>query len=94
MEPVYISHSIDEPPKLFFWSIDEAMPFFVALAVGIITGRLLPMIILGVVVSRVSGGFLARASEKYFMHLCYWKFGVTFGGGTFVPESFDREFIV
>lgn len=40
MEPVYISHSIDEPPKLFFWSIDEAMPFFVALAVGIITGRL------------------------------------------------------
>ena len=81
MEPVYISHSIDEPPKLFFWSIDEAM-------------RLLPMIILGVVVSRVYGGFLARASEKYFMHLCYWKFGVTFGGGTFVPESFDREFIV
>lgn len=58
------------------------MPFFVALAVGIITGRLLPMIILGVVVSRVYGGFLARASEKYFMHLCYWKFGVTFGGGT------------
>jgi conjugal transfer pilus assembly protein TraL len=40
------------------------------------------MIILGVVVSRVYGGFLARASEKYFMHLCYWKFGVTFGGGT------------
>ncbi|MDX7506598.1 type IV conjugative transfer system protein TraL [Citrobacter freundii] len=74
--------------------MDEAMPFFVALAVGIITGRLLPMIILGVVVSRVYGGFLARASEKYFMHLCYWKFGVTFGGGTFVPESFDREFIV
>jgi conjugal transfer pilus assembly protein TraL len=35
MEPVYISHSIDEPPKLFFWSIDEAMPFSLLSRLGL-----------------------------------------------------------
>ncbi len=71
MEPVYISHSIDEP-KVIFGRLMKPCHFSLLSAVGIITGRLLPMIILGVVVSRVYGGFLA--SLRNILHLCYWKF--------------------
>lgn len=94
MEPVKISHSVDDPPKFFFWSIDEAMPFFVFLMVGIFTGRILTFAIIGVVITRYYGSFLQSASEKYFLHLCYWNFGVSFGKSTIVPNSFEREFVV
>lgn len=94
MEPIQISHSVDDPPKFFFWSIDEAMPFFVMLAVGIFTGRIMTFSLIGIVITRYYGSFLQRASEKYFLHLCYWNLGVSFGKSTIVPNSFEREFVV
>ncbi|EJV1664239.1 TPA: type IV conjugative transfer system protein TraL [Proteus mirabilis] len=93
-EPVHISHSVDDPPKFFFWSVDEAMPFFVFLGIGVFTGRIFTMSLIGIVITRFYGSFLQKASEKYFLHLCYWKFGVSFGKSTIVPNAFDREFIV
>ncbi|EGT5675169.1 type IV conjugative transfer system protein TraL [Cronobacter dublinensis subsp. dublinensis] len=94
MEPIVISHSVDDPPKFFFWSIDEAMPFFIMLMAGIFTGRILTFCLIGIVITRYYGSFLQRASEKYFLHLIYWNLGISFGKSTIVPNSFEREFIV
>ncbi|MDO7831693.1 type IV conjugative transfer system protein TraL [Providencia sp. CRE-138-0111] len=70
------------------------MPFFVFLGIGVFTGRIFTMSLIGIVITRFYGSFLQKASEKYFLHLCYWKFGVSVGKSTIVPNAFDREFIV
>lgn len=38
---VNISHSVDDPPKLFFWTVDELFPFMVMIGIGVFTGKLL-----------------------------------------------------
>ena len=93
-QEIRISHSVDDPPKFFFWGIDEAMPFFFFLACGIFTGRMFTFAVLGIVISKWYSSFLQKAADNYFMHLCYWSMGVSFGKSTIIPNAFDREFIV
>ncbi|WP_350441516.1 type IV conjugative transfer system protein TraL, partial [Proteus mirabilis] len=89
---VNISHSVDDPPKLFFWTVDELFPFMVMIGIGVFTGKLLTMIAVGVVLSKIYGRFLDKASDKYLAHLVYWRFGIGDNKITFIPDSFDREF--
>lgn len=91
---VEISHSVDAPPRMFFWTVDELFPFMVMLGVGVVTGRLILMVIIGLVLSKIYGRFLNKASDKYLAHLVYWRFGFGSHKVTFVPDSFDREFTI
>jgi len=85
-----IARYIDDPPQFFFWEIDEVVVFSTCFAIGIMSGLLTIMIVMGIgagfLLSRVKQG----RSDGFFLHVLYWRTGMGLKG---CPSSHIRSYV-
>ena len=72
MDEIEIPHYIDAQPQIFFWELDEFVPIFALMGVGIATDTLTPLIPLMFVFSNLFQKFKSSQMEGVLMHLVYW----------------------
>ena len=92
-ELIQLPHEVDGPPMLLFWTLDEILPVISMLFVGIVVGKLLPMLILGIIIMHFYQKLLNANPDGLAMHLMYWYCGITVGRKLTIPNPFSREFI-
>ncbi|EKT4478446.1 MULTISPECIES: type IV conjugative transfer system protein TraL [Pseudomonas] len=90
---IQLPHEVDGPPMLLFWTLDEILPVISMLFVGIVVGKLLPMLILGIIIMHFYQKLLNANPDGLAMHLMYWYCGITVGRKLTIPNPFSREFI-
>lgn len=72
-----ICRYLDEPPKLFFWEIDELTIMVLFIVFGIMSNAMISIGAIGVVIATVFGHFKQRQADGYLFHLLYYYGGAT-----------------
>lgn len=75
MNAVEIPTDLDAPKRILFWTIDQAIPFSVFFVGGMLAGKLLYGIAIGVAVSWVLDKYRNSRSDGLMQHFL-WYYGV------------------
>ena len=81
---------IDDPPQIFFWEIDEFVVFGACFSLGIMSGALTVLTVLGVFLAYLLSSVKAGRSDGFFLHILYWHVGMPLKG---CPPSHIRTYI-
>lgn len=90
-----IPKSIDDPPLLLLWRVDDLAPIVLTLVVGILTGSprtLFQLLLLGVLLVRLYTKFRERRPDGYALHFLYWH-GLLPLRGRATPNPFARRWL-
>lgn len=71
MSALRIPRSIDAPPMLLMWQVDDAAPFLLALVVGFFMGKVLVFSIVGLVASNLYMRFRDGRPDGFLWHALY-----------------------
>ncbi len=92
-EPIEIPKSIDDPPTILLWRIDDLVPIVVCLIIGIFMGRpatLFGMLLIGVLLVRLYSKYRERRPDGHALHALYWWGLIPLKGRT-TPNPFIRR---
>ena len=91
MTPIEFPQSIDEPPYVLLWRVDDiAMPA-IGVAVGIAVDHLWPGLAVGILLMIFYRRFREGRPEMYVLHALYW-FGFIPTRSYLMPNPFCRSF--
>ena len=93
--PLDIPTSIDDPPLLLLWPVDDLALIVLTLVVRILTGSprtLYQLLILGVLLVCLYTKFRERRPDGYALHLLYWH-GLRPLRGRTTPNPFARRWL-
>lgn len=82
----------DDPPRLFFWSIDEIVPASTMFVVGAMTGNILLYGVIGIALSMAVGRAKDYVQDGYAVHFLSW-YGVMPLKGRCVINPFIRRIL-
>lgn len=82
----------DEPPVFLLWSVDEAIPVGLGLALGILMEQLIVMTVLGLVASNFYKKYRDRHPDGYLLHAAYW-WGLVKGQGPSLVNPFQKRWL-
>lgn len=88
---VEIPRHVGGPPQFFFWELDEVIVFSFCLVIGIVIRQLTWMILIGLVITRLFGGWKANKLPGVLAHMAYW-YGLA-GLNKIFLRGDSREFI-
>jgi conjugal transfer pilus assembly protein TraL len=92
MEAVKIPRHADDPPHLLLWSMDEVVPIVAGITFGILVGKMLICMGIGVIFSQVYKRFRDNHTDGYLVHALYW-LGVPVSPSKHFPNPFIRRFL-
>lgn len=72
MEPIELPRGVDDTHQILFWSIDELLPMFALMAVGVLSDQLTLCLLLGVVAVRLLRKYRDNRPDGYLYHVLYW----------------------
>lgn len=67
-----IPRYIDSPKQLFFWEIDELIPLFASISLGIVMNFLTYSIIAGLILTKVVKKLKEGKIDGLMLHYLYW----------------------
>lgn len=73
MTPVKFPRSVDEPPFLFIWRLDDIAVFLLCLGVGLALDRVLVLTAMGVAFSWAYRRYRDRRPNLFLFHLIFWQ---------------------
>lgn len=85
-----IHRYIDDPPQFLIWDIDEVVIFSSFLGLGMMTGTLSTLFLVGFALSFVLKKVKQKGSDGMFMHILYWMGFFPMKG---CPPSYIRKYI-
>ena len=68
----YIPSHLDDPPRMFFWEIDQAIAAMVPLGLGLITGFLFTSLLLSIGAAILVGKIKAGRGRGVVSQAMYW----------------------
>jgi conjugal transfer pilus assembly protein TraL len=89
---VDIPRTIDEPPTVLLWTVDEAMPTLVGLLVGMALGNALIFTLAGVLATRFYRRYRDSRADGHLLHGLY-RLGVISNKSRAFAEPFALRFI-
>ncbi len=93
VEAFYIPSQLDEPERLLFWSLDEAMLMLIPTWVGIALGYILIGLIVGIIAfiswKRIKGAGQVNLA----IYSVYWFFPHFLSALKFTPPSYQRFYL-
>ncbi|NEV60330.1 type IV conjugative transfer system protein TraL [Thiorhodococcus minor] len=72
MATLELPRHVDDPPNLLLWRIDDLVPFFLMLVIGILINQTTLFILLGLLVTRGYGRFRESRADGFALHALYW----------------------
>lgn len=72
MNRVKIPRYVDNPMQVFFWEFDDVLPFIAMFGLGLFLHKLLPMAIIGFVMSRYMIKMKATNLRGLLAHTGFW----------------------
>lgn len=90
MNAVDIPTDLDAPKRILFWTIDQAIPFSIFFVGGMLAGKLLYGIAVGVAVSWALDKYRNSRSDGLMQHFL-WYYGVLPLKGRAVVNPFIRR---
>ena len=75
-----ISRYMDDLPQIAFWELDEFIPVYAAIGLGIINGSLFTTVMVGVIISKIISKAKQSRIRGYFIHYLYWYGFISFKG--------------
>lgn len=93
LEAHRIYQRLDDPIRILYWTVDEALLLFLPPIIGVVVDYALSCLILG-----IGGFFLIRKIKKKFgggtlKHMMYWYFPHNFMKLPKTPPSFIRHYL-
>lgn len=85
MKPTQIPRRIDDPPHLLLWSLDEIVPTLLGLVIGMMLGKALICLLIGLLITNLYKRFRDNHPDGYLLHLLYW------GGFLMNPSLLTRQ---
>lgn len=85
-----IPQNIDDPVQFFFWEMDEVIPVFAGLGLGILMNALITYLIVGLAASRLVATLKKGKHQNFMVHWLYWH-GVPGAGLKGYPPSYIRK---
>jgi len=76
MNEIAIPRYVDSQPQLFFWELDEFVPFVFFVGMGIMTGALTAMLLPAFGITYVFARFKGNSLDGVLLHLGYWSGGM------------------
>ena len=76
MQPVKIPTRCDEPVHILLWRMDELLPVFVGMCVGLVIGQVMLCMAAGMVVTHFFKKFVDSHPNGFMLHMIYWA-GIT-----------------
>jgi conjugal transfer pilus assembly protein TraL len=104
-DPTEIPKTIDDPPLILLWRVDDLVPIVLCLVIGIFTGSpgtMFKLIVLGVLLVRLYSKYRERRPDGHALPFLYW-YGLlplrgrttppirSFGGGYHEPSAISRH---
>jgi conjugal transfer pilus assembly protein TraL len=87
-----IPQTLDDPPKILFWDMDQAMVFILMIGVGIAVSSTFTFAIVGTVAAYFFGKAKSGKHRGFAKHLIYWFTPATLGMRR-TPPSYIREYL-
>lgn len=72
MEPVQIPTRCDEPVHILFWRLDELLPVFIGMCIGLIIGQVMLCMGAGFVVTHFFKKYVDQHPDGFLFHIVYW----------------------
>ena len=92
MREISMPRYIDSQYQIFFWEIDELVPIFALLAIGILSNTLTWMFLAVYFVGRAFQRFKYSRLEGVLLHMAFWRGWI--GLNRRFENGFEREFDV
>jgi conjugal transfer pilus assembly protein TraL len=92
MNPVPIPKRLNDPPKMMFWELDQAMVFMAALMLGITVEMTLTSMAVGLLAAWGYGKLKSGKHRGFAKHALYW-YTPFVNGMRRTPPSHIREFL-
>ena len=91
MATIPFPETVDEPPYVLLWRIDDVAMPVLFVCIGMLSGHALPFSVVGVVAMFIYRKHRSGHPEFYVLHLLYW-FGVYPARGAAFVNPYIREF--
>ncbi len=91
-EATKIPRRLDDPLKFLLWDADVVGILFFAMGIGIITGFVVSMLIIGIGLTYGWSKFKSGKHKWFMLHGIYWILGMDLGAKR-TPKSHVREFL-
>ncbi len=72
MATLELPRHVDDPPNLLLWRLDDLVPFFLMLVIGILINQAPLFILLGFLAARGYGRFRESRADGFALHALYW----------------------
>ena len=93
VEAYYIPRQLDEPERLLFWSMDEALLMLLPVGIGIMSGFILTGVIAGIMFFLLWKKIKGAGQVNLAMYGVYWFFPSILSGMKFTPPSYQRFYL-
>lgn len=91
MKPTRIPRRIDEPPHLLMWPLDEVLPIFVGIAIGLFIGSMFYTLIIGFIIAKLYKAKKDKTPDGFFFHFFFWWTSVGSGKAKTMINPFIRR---
>lgn len=88
-----IPGTLDQPPIIFLWQIDEVAPFTLGCVFGVMLGQIPIFVVLGVILSMVYRKLRDQRPDGFALHMLY-DFGFPVLNDRQFPNPFQRFYRV
>ena len=92
MQAIELPRSIDDPPNVLLWTVDEIVRVTLGVIIGILADNLLFFTVVGAGVTSVYKRFRDGRPDGYLLHLIYWAGFLRCGART-IPNPYCREYL-
>ena len=92
MRVLELPQTVDDPPYLLMWRVDDLMPVVAGFGLGMAFGELLVLASMGIAASYFYRRFRDGRPDGYVFHLLYW-FGFVPARGRLAGNPFERVFL-
>lgn len=92
MSQVQLPQYVDDPPHVLLWRADELVPVLLLLIVGMIIGKPMIFVIVGLVISKIYGRFSDGTPDGYVLHQIYWM-GFIPAKSKSIPNPYARRYL-
>jgi conjugal transfer pilus assembly protein TraL len=87
-----IPKTLDDPPKMLFWDLDQSLVFFSMIVLGILANMTATLGAVGLFVAYLYGKLKGGKHRGFAKHVMYWVTPITFGMRR-TPPSHIRQFL-
>lgn len=91
-ELINIPSTIDNPPYILRWSVDEAAPPLIGLCVGIMMGKALICTVIGLMLTKVYRKYRDGNPDGFFMHALY-NYGLDVSGSRVMINPYIKRLL-